>query len=74
LEDRKSFVIDHYGFLCESMGEKNAAFTMRGILISFTKGLPGSSRLRASVSRIVNKETLFAITDAYFSEPKSRVS
>jgi nifR3 family TIM-barrel protein len=67
LEDRKSFVMDHYGFLCESMSEKNAALTMRGILISFTKGLPHSSRLRGSVSRIVNKETLYAITNEYFS-------
>jgi len=68
LEDRKSFVMDHYRFLCESMSEKNAAFTMRGLLISFTKGLPNSSRFRASISRIVNKETLSSITDAYFSE------
>jgi nifR3 family TIM-barrel protein len=67
LEDRKSFVMDHYRFLCESMSEKNAAFTMRGLLISFTKGLPNSSRLRASISRIVNKDTLFAITNEYFS-------
>jgi tRNA-dihydrouridine synthase B len=67
LEDRKSFVLDHFRFLCESMSEKNAAFTMRGILISFTKGLPNSSRLRASVSRIVNQETLYAITNEYFS-------
>jgi tRNA-dihydrouridine synthase len=73
LEDRKSFVMDHYRFLCESMSEKNAAFTMRGLLISFTKGLPNSSRLRASISRIVNKETLFAVTDEYFSELEARV-
>jgi len=66
-EDRRSFVMDHYGFLCESMSEKNAALTMRGILISFTKGLPNSSRLRGSVSGIVNKETLYAITNEYFS-------
>jgi hypothetical protein len=50
------------------MSEKNAALTMRGILISFTKGLPHSSRLRGSVSRIVNKETLYSITSDYFSE------
>jgi tRNA-dihydrouridine synthase B len=74
LDDRKSFVMDHYRFLCESMSEQKAALTMRGILISFTKGLPNSSRLRGSISRIVNKETLYAITSEYFSEPKSRVS
>ena len=73
LEDRKSFVMDHYRFLCESMNEKNAAFTMRGLLISFTKGLPNSSRLRASVSRIVNKETLFAITNEYFSQLEAEI-
>jgi tRNA-dihydrouridine synthase B len=67
LEDRKAFIMDHFDFLCETMSEKTAAFTMRGILISFTKGLPNSSRLRASVSRIVNKETLCAITNEYFS-------
>jgi tRNA-dihydrouridine synthase B len=74
LGDRKSFVIDHYHFLCESMSEKNAALTMRGILISFTKGLPNSSRLRASVSRIVNKETLYAITSEYFSELEAEIT
>ena len=74
LEDRKSFVMDHYRFLCESMSEKNAAFTMRGLLISFTKGLPNSSRLRASVSRIVNKDTLFAITNEYFSKLEAEIT
>jgi tRNA-dihydrouridine synthase B len=74
LEDRKSFVIDHFHFLCGSMSEKNAALTMRGILISFTKGLPNSSRLRGSVSRIVNKETLYAITNNYFSELEAEIS
>jgi len=67
LEDRKSFIMDHFRFLCESMNEKNAALTMRGLLISFTRGLPKSSRLRASISRIINKETLYAITNEYFS-------
>jgi nifR3 family TIM-barrel protein len=68
LEDRKSFLMDHYRFLCESMSEKNAAFTMRGLLISFTKGLPNSSRMRVRVSRIVNEETLHSVTNEYFSE------
>jgi nifR3 family TIM-barrel protein len=73
LEDRKSFVMDHFRFLCGSMSERNAAFTMRGLLISFTKGLPNSSRLRANVSRIVNKETLLSMTDAYFAELESEI-
>jgi len=73
LEDRKSFLMDHYRFLCESMSEKNAAFTMRGLLISFTKGLPNSNRLRAGISRIVNKDTLFAITNEYFSELEAEI-
>jgi hypothetical protein len=66
--------MDHFRFLCESMSEKNATFIMRGLLISFTKGLPKSSRLRASISRIVDKETLFAITDEYFSELETEIS
>ncbi len=74
LEDRKSFVMDHFRFLCGTMSEKNAALTMRGILISFTKGLPNSSRLRGSVSRIVNKETLYSITSNYFSELEAEIS
>jgi nifR3 family TIM-barrel protein len=73
IKDRKSFIMDHFRFLCESMSEKNAAFTMRGLLISFTKGLPNSSRLRAGISRIVDKQTLFAITDTYFSELESEI-
>jgi len=43
-------------------------------LISFTKGLPNSSRLRGNVSRIVNKETLYAITNNYFSELEAEIS
>jgi nifR3 family TIM-barrel protein len=74
LEDRKSFVMDYFRFLCGTMSEKNAALTMRGILISFTKGLPNSSRLRGSVSRIVNKETLYSITSNYFSELEAEIS
>jgi nifR3 family TIM-barrel protein len=74
IEDRKSFIMDHFRCLCESMNEKNAALTMRGLLTSFTKGLPHSSRLRASVSQIVNKETLFSITDTYFSEVEAEIS
>jgi tRNA-dihydrouridine synthase B len=74
VEERKAFVMDHYRFLCESMNEKNAALVMRGILISFTKGLPGSSRLRASVSRIVNKDTLDAITNEYFSKLEAEIT
>jgi tRNA-dihydrouridine synthase len=73
LEDRRSFIMDHFRFLCESMSEKSAALTMRGLLISFTRGLPNSSRLRASISRIVNKETLSAISDAYFSELEEEI-
>ncbi len=68
LEERKSFINDHFHFLCGSMSEKNAALIMRGILISFTKGLPNSSRLRGSVSGIVNQETLYTITNNYFTE------
>lgn len=67
MEERRSFLVDQFRFLCDTMSEKNAALIMRGILISFTKGLPGSSRLRVKVSRIVNKETLYAITNEYFS-------
>ncbi|MGE5841960.1 MAG: tRNA-dihydrouridine synthase, partial [Deltaproteobacteria bacterium] len=74
LEERKSFVVDHYRFLCESMSEKKAALTMRGLLISFTKGLPNATRLRASIARIVNEETLFAVTDSYFSELEAEIA
>jgi tRNA-dihydrouridine synthase B len=74
IEDRKSFIMDHFRFLCESMSEKNAALTMRGLLISFTKGLPNSSRLRAGISGIVSKETLYAITDAYFCALEAEIT
>jgi nifR3 family TIM-barrel protein len=72
-EERKSFIMDHFRILCESMSEKNAAFAMRGLLVSFTKGFPHSSGLRANVSRIVSMDTLFAVTDAYFSELEAEI-
>lgn len=74
MEERKSYLMDQFRFLCDTMSEKNAALTMRGILISFTKGLPGSSRLRAKVGRIVDGDTLAAITDGYFSELEAGMS
>jgi len=73
LEERKRFLVDHYRLLCESMSERNAALTMRGLLIAFTKGLPNSSRLRASVSRIIDQETLFAITNEYFFQLEAEI-
>jgi hypothetical protein len=41
---------------------------MRGILLrTYTKGLPGSSRFRESISRIKDHETLVSAVDDFFS-------
>jgi tRNA-dihydrouridine synthase B len=68
LSERRSFIVDHFGLLCESVEEHRAALTIRGLLLSCTRGLPHSSQLRATITQIKNRESLVNTMDNYFSK------
>jgi tRNA-dihydrouridine synthase B len=66
--ERKSLIEEHFRLLCSSLGEVSAGRSMRGILLrTYTKGLPGGSRFRESISRIKDHETLVSAVDDFFS-------
>ena len=67
LDERRSFIMEHFDLLSRSMGEHKAALNMRGLLLRYTKGLPHSSRFRGSITRIRDYESLVATMDSYFS-------
>ena len=67
LSERKSFILDHFQLLRETMGEHRAALNMRGLLLWYTKGLPHSSRFRGHITNIRDLDSLISIMDHYFS-------
>jgi tRNA-dihydrouridine synthase B len=68
LSERKAFIVDHFGILCESVEEQRAALAIRSLLLSCTRGLPRSSQFRATITQIKNRETLMSTMDIYFSK------
>ncbi|MBW1785614.1 MAG: tRNA dihydrouridine synthase DusB [Deltaproteobacteria bacterium] len=66
LSERRFLILDHYRHLCERVGERRAAYKMRGILLWYTKGLPHSARFRGTVSSIKDFDTMIAAMDSYF--------
>lgn len=67
ISERRSLIMEHYNFLSDIMEEHGAALRMRGLLLSYTKGLPGSSRFRERFTKIKDVRTLIESMDAYFS-------
>jgi nifR3 family TIM-barrel protein len=67
LSERKSFIMEHFRFLCETAGEYRAALAMRGLMLFYTKGLRNSTRFRESITKIRDTQSLSAIMNHYFS-------
>jgi len=67
LSERKALILEHFRLLSETLGEKKASLAMRGLLLSYTKGLPHSSRFRDLVTKIKGSDALFETVDEYFS-------
>lgn len=65
--ERKDLILEHFHLLSETLGEKKAALAMRGLLLSYTKGLPRSSRFREQVTKIKDSDALALTVDTYFS-------
>lgn len=68
LSQRKAFILEHFHLLCGFMGEYGASLNMRGLLLSYTKGLPRSTQFRERISRIKSLDSLMKIMEDYFSE------
>ena len=67
-EERRSVMLEHFGLLCESIGELRASRIMRGLLLWYTKGLPRSSRFRGAFTKIRDLDTMISAVDEYFNE------
>ncbi|HIJ36757.1 MAG TPA: tRNA dihydrouridine synthase DusB [Deltaproteobacteria bacterium] len=67
-EERRSVMLEHFGLLCENMGELRASRVMRGLLLWYTKGLPRSSRFRGAFTGIRDLNTMISAMDEYFNE------
>ena len=65
---RKSFLLDHFRMLCETMEESTAARAIRGLLLAFSKGLPRSSQFRENIGRITDSKALLSAMDEYYIE------
>jgi tRNA-dihydrouridine synthase B len=67
IAERRSLIMEHYNFLSDAMEEHRAAFRMRGLLLSYTKGLPGSGRFRERFTKIKDVHSLISSMDDYFN-------
>jgi tRNA-dihydrouridine synthase B len=67
ISERRSLIMEHYHFLSDAMEEHRAALRMRGLLLSYTKGLPGSGRFRERFTKIKDLGSLISSMDEYFS-------
>ena len=67
LSERRSHILEHFRLLSDSMGEHRAALNMRGVLLSYTKGLPHSTAFRGLITRIRDTESLMRTMDHYFA-------
>ena len=68
LEERKTFILEHFRLLCHDMGEPRASKIMRGMLLWYTKGLPNSTHFRATINRIKDIESLIFTLEKYFKQ------
>jgi tRNA-dihydrouridine synthase B len=67
ISERRSLIMDHFKFLSDALEEHRAAFRMRGLLLSYTKGLPGSGRFRERFTKIKDLHSLISSLDDYFN-------
>ncbi len=62
----RAVVERHFALQCEDTNARHAALTMRKHLVGYTRGLPGATHLRRSLSSIVDDQTFQAAVSAYF--------
>jgi len=67
LNERRELILEHFRYLSMEIGENRAAKNMRGLLLSYTKGLPHSKHFRSAFTSINDIDTLVSALDEYFS-------
>ncbi|NLA75119.1 MAG: tRNA dihydrouridine synthase DusB, partial [Deltaproteobacteria bacterium] len=66
IPERRALIMDQYQGLTACIGERRAMLCMRGLLLKYTKGLPGSSRFRESFTQIRDLDSLVSVMESYF--------
>ena len=74
LDERRALILEHFRHLSMEIGENRAAKNMRGLLLSYTKGLPLSRRFRGNFTSINDIGTLISALDHYFSALEDQFS
>ncbi len=74
LNERRALIMEHFHYLSIEIGENRAAKLMRGLLLSYTKGLPHSRHFRSTFTSINDIGTLVTTLDHYFSSLKAHSS
>ena len=67
IAERRALIMDQYNHLTNIIGDRRAMLCMRGLLLKYTKGLPGSSRFREIFTRIRDFKSLISAMDGYFN-------
>ena len=67
LDERRALILEHFHHLSIEIGENRAAKNMRGLLLSYTKGLHNSRHFRSTFTSINDIDTLVSALDEYFS-------
>ncbi|MCP4681179.1 MAG: tRNA dihydrouridine synthase DusB [Desulfobacterales bacterium] len=67
ITERRELILEHFRLLSRLIGEGRAAKKMRGMLLSYTKGLPHSRRFRGTFTGVNDIDTLSSALDLYFS-------
>lgn len=66
VSERRRLIMEHYNHLTNVLGNRRAMLCMRGLLLRYTKGLPGSSKFREAFTKIKDFKTLISAMDGYF--------
>jgi len=72
LLERRALIQEHFRLLAFQKGEISAAKKMRGLLLAYTKGLPGSRHFRSTFTGITDLVTLTSALESYFSTLEER--
>ncbi len=73
LTERRAVILEHFRLLALLIGEDRAAKIMRGLLLTYTKGLPHSRRFRGTFTSINDIDTLVSALDQYFATLEDRL-
>jgi len=72
VSERRRLIMEHYKHLTNAVGNRRAMLCMRGLLLRYTKGLPGSSRFREVFTKIKDFKSLISAMDGYFQKLEER--